>query len=828
MRCLPTLLTLTALLAGQMSKANPVPVPTTTFKALQVLPATVELAGIRATGRLIVSAQRPDGTWQDVTAEAVITPSQPDTIQVRAGGQLAPVKDGAYTLKVSFAGLTTTAKATVKDSQTPSLVSFNREIVPILTRNGCNQGACHGAQFGKGGFKLSLAGFDPELDYQQIAQQIRGRRLSKANPKQSLFLTKPLMWIPHGGGKRLDVKSPEYAVLLQWIREGASPPNSEDPAITKLEVYPAERIMPKGASPQQILIRAVYNDGTSKDVTAQARLNTLNDGVASCTPEGLVTPVNRGQTAIMIRYGGQAAVAAIMVPYAKIAPKQWAKNTSKNPLDGFITKKQQQLGLIVSPLCDDTTFIRRASLDIIGTTPTPQEIGVFTSDITPNKREKLVDSLLARPEYADYWTVKWGDLLRSNRTALGPKGMWSFTNWIRTQFRDNRPVDGLVHDLLLAQGSAYTNGPSNYYRVASNPQDLAETTSQLFLGVRLQCAKCHNHPFEKWSQKDYYQFAAYFARIGLKGSQEFGLFGNEQVVRINDYGDVYHPKSGKRMYPSPLGAKLANLPEDKMPNPDSEGDRRQKLAEWLVDKNNPLFAVNIANRYWGYMMGRGIVNPIDDIRTTNPPSNPQLLTALADILVKNDFSLKVLVKAICTTEAYQRSSQATLENRYDENFWTHYTPKRMTAEVLLDAIDSACGTQEKFPDLPLGTRAIQLPDPQVGSEFLDTFGRPLRLIACECERTCEPNLSQTLRMMNGELVNRKVSQYEGRISKMVQEKKSDDTIITDLYLRALGRSPTNHERNIIKGALAFSKDRKPVFEDVLITLINSKEFLFNH
>ncbi len=824
----PIKLLTTILLCGVVGNSFAAPVTKPTFKTLQVQPASVELTGIRATGRLLVSAQLQDGTWQDVTALADITPVQPNAIQIQVGGQLRPLQDGKVALKVSYQGLTATAQVVIKDSQKPTPVRFSSEIVPILTRNGCNQGSCHGAQFGKGGFKLSLAGFDPDLDYQQIAKLAWGRRLSVTNPKKSLLLTKPLMWVPHGGGKRLDVKSPEYKTLLQWVREGANAPTTDDPSVTKLEVFPAERILEKGAPSQQILVRALYSDGTSRDVTSLARLNTLNDGVASCTPEGVVTSVNRGQTAIMVRYGGQVAVAAILVPFAKLSQNQLVKNTSKNPLDALITRKQQQLGLLPSPLCDDATFIRRASLDIIGTMPTPEEILAFTADTTPKKREKLVDAILSRPEYADFWTLKWGDLLRSSRTALGPKGMWSFTNWIRTQLHDNRPVNGMVNDLILAQGSTFTNGPSNYYRVASNPQDLAETTSQLFLGVRLQCAKCHNHPFEKWSQKDYYQFAAYFARIGLKGSQEFGLFGNEQVVRVNDYGDVYHPKTGKRMYPTPLGVQLASMPEDKLPNPDIDGDRRQKLAEWLVDKNNLLFAKNIANRYWGYLMGKGIVNPIDDIRVTNPPSNPLLLDALADILVKSDFNLKALIKAICTSEAYQRSSIATLDNRLDETFLTHYTPKRLSAEVLLDTIDMACGTQEKFPELPLGTRAIQLPDPVVGNEFLDTFGRPLRLIACECERTSEPNLSQTLRMMNGELVNRKVTQYDGRIWKMIQAKKSDGTIIQELYLRALGRLPTFKEQSVVHGVLAFSKDRKAAFEDVLITLINSKEFLFNH
>jgi hypothetical protein len=796
-------------------------------RSLKAEPSTIEIRGARSIGRVLVTAQLANGSLRDVTQLAEITPADSKGIKVEAGGVLRPLKEGTYPLNLRWQGKTTRANVVITDLK-PSPVSFHKDIIPILTRYGCNQGSCHGAQYGKGGFKLSLAGYDPDLDYNQIARLVRGRRLSLSAPEKSLLLTKPLMQVPHGGGRRLEADNPDYKTLVRWIAEGAPPPLEKDAHVVKLEVTPSERVLAKGDPSQALLVRAFYSDGTSREVTAQARISTLNDGVATVTPQGVVSPVNRGQTAIMVRYGGQAAIATIIVPFARLTPKQMAQPLPPIGVDYWITRKQRQVGLLPSPLCDDTTFLRRVSLDVIGTMPTAEEIRTFLADKTPNKREKWIDALLARPEYADYWTLKWGDLLRSNRTNLGPKGMWSFTNWIRSQLQANRPVDQFVHDLILAQGSTFTQGPSNFYRVASNPQDLAETTSQVFLGVRLQCARCHNHPFEKWTQKDYYQFAAFFARVGLKGSNEFGIFGNEQVVRINDYGDVYHPKTNKRMYPTPLGVQLAALPEDKQPNPDADGDRRAKLAEWLVGKNNRLFARNIVNRYWGYLMGKGIVDPIDDLRITNPPSNPELLDYLADALIKNNFDLKKLIRTITLSEAYQRSSESTPTNRYDTRFASYYIPKRLPAEVLLDAIDHACGTQEKFPSLPQGTRAIQLPDPLVGSEFLDTFGRPARLIACECERMAEPNISQTLRMMNGELVNRKTGQGDGRIAKLVQAKRNDENCIEEIYLTALGRLPTPKEKGIIKGVLTFSKDRKAAFEDVLVTLINSKEFLFNH
>lgn len=815
--------------------------------ALSAEPAQVSLRGPRDRARVLLTAQFADGSLQDVSDRATITPQNPATVIHDADGTLRPRKDGQTTVQYAYAGKKAGINVTVKDAALPAPVSFNNEIVPVFTRLGCNQGACHGAQYGKGGFKLSLAGFDPDMDYINTVKQAKGRRLSIADPTRSLLLRKPLMQSPHGGGLRLERDTDAYRTLVQWLRDGAPGPRTTDPVVTKIEVIPAERVLQKGGAPQHLNVSASFSDGTTRDVTADTRLNTLNDGVAACTPDGLVTAVGKGQTAIMVRYNGQATIATILVPFTaasnskgdvrdekrKVRPVNASSITPapSSTIDNLVTKKQQQLGLLASPVCDDRTFLRRVFFDLIGTAPTPQDIKDFVADTRPDKRAVLIDSLLARPEYADYWTLKWGDLLRSSRTALGVKGMWSFSNWIHTQLQENRPIDQFVHDLVIAQGSTFTNGPANYYRVANNPQDLAETTSQVFLGVRMQCARCHHHPFEKWSQADYYQFAAFFARIGLKSSTEFGLFGNEQIVRINDGGEVTHPKTGAVMRPTPLGVSLIALSGkagDNVPNPDANGDRRQALADWLTSPGNRLFARNVANRYWGYLFSKGIVNPIDDMRVTNPPTNPQLLDFLADELTRHHYDLKYLLKIICSSQTYQRSSEATPANIKDELFFTHYLPKRLGAETLLDAIDFACGTREKFNQMPQGTRAIQLPDPNVNSDFLDTFGRPLRIISCECERTSEPNLSQTLRLMNGELVNRKVAQADSRIAKLMTTHRSLDTVLNDIYNCTLGRPPRSEERLQVMAALAFAPDPKPIFEDVQLTLLNSKEFLFNH
>ncbi len=807
--------------------------PQTSVVSLSAEPADITLSGIRESAHILVTARLRDGTMADVTREA-LSSFQPNPILKRdTTGLFVPIRDGRSLITLSAAGKNITIPVTVEYSHLPSQISFTNEIVPVLTRNGCNQGSCHGSQFGKGGFKLSLAGFDPDVDYLSIVKQSKGRRIAVAAPERSLLLMKPSLRLPHAGGMRLIRNSADYRLIREWLKQGTPAPIPADRKPVKLEVYPAERVLQKDSSPQPMVVRAVYSDGSKRDVTDESRINTLNDAVAACTPEGVIRAVGKGQTAMMVRYGGQVAISTIIIPFLTNTGERTASIASKpkspaDEIDRLISKKQSQLGLVPSKICDDRTFIRRVSFDLIGTPPTRGEIDNFLAAKDVNKRSKLVDSLLDRSEYADYWTLKWGDLLRSNRTNLGPKGMWSFTNWIHSKIKQNQPIDQFARELITAKGSTFTNGPSNYYRVASNPSDLAETTSQVFLGLRLQCSKCHHHPFERWSQADYYQFAAFFARVGLKGSAEFGIFGNEQIVRVNDGGEVNHPKTGAVMYPTPPGAKLAALTDEKRPDPDANGDRRFALADWLVDKNNRLFARNIANRYWGYLFAKGLVNPIDDQRVTNPATNEPLLDYLANELVRNKFDVKLLLREMCLTKTYQRSSAATVQNRDDELFFTHYLPRRLPAESLLDAIDMACGTREKFPELPLGTKAIQLPDPGVSSDFLDVFGRPLRAIACECERSADPNLTQTLRMMNGELVNRKLGEGEGRISKMIAAKHSDTAIIDDLYTAALCRPPSSKERNEVLGILAFSPEKKPVYEDILLTLLNSKEFLFNH
>lgn len=841
---------------AQASRSAPPPhVPV----SLSVQPALVPLVGPRAEGRVVVTAYHKDGSLEDVTPRVVMKSLQPHIVGVGPDRILRPVSDGQTRIKVAYAGRTAQFTVKVKDAHRQAPIDFTREVVPILTRAGCNQGSCHGSQYGKGGFKLSLSGFEPSLDYFSIVKHAGGRRALPFDPPQSLILRKPTLTVAHQGGLRLKLGSRDYRILQTWLREGAHGPSNNDPIVQKVEVFPSERTLRPGEK-QTLVVRATYSDGLVRDVTPWVRLNTLNDGIATVSTEGVVTAVGRGETAIMVRFGGEAAVVRITVPFAHIA--NYPKLPRNNYIDEHILRKWKTLGLLPSGLCDDATFIRRVYLDIIGTLPTPEEVHTFLADHSPNKRARLIDRVLDRPEYADYWTLKWGDLLRSAPSHLGGKGMWSFTNWIREQFRNNTPMDQFARALITAQGSTYTNGPANYYRVARNAPDLAETTAQVFLGTRLQCTKCHHHPFERWSQADYYRFAAFFARVGLKGSNEFGIFGGEQVVRLATSGEVNHPKTGAVMKPTPLGGypaamrvrapKTAELVD---PDPDANGDRRTLLADWIT-RDNILFARNIVNRYWGYLMGRGLVEPIDDQRITNPPTNPELLDALAKDFMAHGYDLKHLIRTICNSRAYQLSSQPTKQNQGDTAFYTHFYIKRMPAEVLLDAINTATGTQEKFAGLPPGFRAIQLPHPQIESRFLDLFGRAPRVIACECERAAEPTMAQALNLMMGDVVNRKVQDANGLIAKLIAAKKTDEEIIQTFYLTALSRPPTAREMQRALKAVntlcerpallppqkvpylpqarlprteeAKAADRKAALEDVLWALLNSKEFVFIH
>ncbi len=782
---------------------------------LEVFPSRVRLFGPEAVERVVVLGVEAGGTRRDLTSVARLESKTPDRVKVDPDGAIRPVADGRGEVIVRFGSCETHVPVEVARAGEPRVASFRNEVVPALTKLGCNQGACHGSQHGKGGFKLSLLGFEPEADFTAIVKSARERRVTPFAPEESLLLLKPTLSVAHGGGRRLEKDSPAYRLLVQWLEQGVPGPRDDDPRVVGLKVYPESRLMEPGQD-QHLAVLASLSDGSERDVTAEARFDTLNEAVATIRPGGLAKTVGRGVANIMVRYQGYSAIARVSVPFSR--PRSF-DFPSTNILDAKAAAKWRELGLAPSLLCSDSEFLRRAMLDAIGTLPRPDEIEDFIADPEPTKRARLVDRLLDRAEYVDYWTLKWGDILRVNSEKLGAQGMLAFNLWLREAFRTNLHVDHMVEDLVTAQGSIFTSGPANFFRVASSPDDLAETTAQVFMGVRLQCAKCHHHPFESYGQDDYYALAAYFARVRTKRSDEFGLFGGDQVIYVSKAGEVFQPRTGKKMAPRPLGAAPLDDPVD----------RRRALAAWLTRQNPRWMARNVVNRYWGYLMGKGLVNPIDDLRETNPPSNPELLDALAGAFQSSGYDLKALLRLILTSRVYQLSSQPTTENQLDTTFFTHYTIKRLTAEQLLDGIDAATGTVEKFPRLPAGTRAIALPDTNYASFFLDTFGRPLRATACECERSGDPNLSQALHLMNGDLVNRKLMQAGGRLARLLKDPKLTDKALAErLYLLTFNRPPTPAETDVAGAIFAEAPSRAAAAQDLFWALLNSKEFLFNH
>jgi hypothetical protein len=794
-----------------------------------VAPPRVALDGNFAQAQLLVTASDASGATtvrsDDLTSRATYVSSDPAIVSVDSSGRLRAHRNGTATVQVTVDGLSRPVPVSVTHVVPQPEIGFHELVIPVIARLGCNAGACHASQHGKGGFILSVFGYDPDADYQAIVRDRMQRRVSLNRPADSLLLKKPTMTIPHGGGKRLAPGSIEYEILEAWIAAGATQPRADAPRVVKLEVFPERRVGQQGFS-QQLQVRATYSDKSVRDVTALARFDTMDEAIATITPSGLATTIGRGEAPVMVRFEGQAEICMLTVPYhTTVDLAGWSSN---NFIDELAAVKFQELGVAPSGRCDDATFVRRAYLDAIGTLPSIDEAVSFIDSADPDKRQKLIDRLLGltgnpdldtyNDSYAAFWTLKWADLIRNSSDNLGEQGMWSLHNWIRESLRVNKPFDQFVRELVTAQGSIYSNGPANYFRVSTNSADLAEATAQLFLGIRLQCAKCHHHPFEKYGQEDYYSFAAFFSRVGIKSSQDFGLFGRETVVVVKSKGDVRHPRTKKLMSPTPLDGEPVDDPLD----------RRIPLADWLTSRDNEYFARNVVNRYMGYLLGRGLVEPIDDMRATNPPSNPALMSALAKEFRDSGFNVKHILRLIMNSRLYQLDSQPTPGNATDTRCYSHFEVKRLAAEPLLDAIDTVTGAPTKFPKLPLGTRAIELPDSHYPNYFLSTFGKPKRVSACECERSPDENLSQALHTLNGDTITGKITAKNGRLAQLLSAKKSHAEIITELYLASLSRRPSAAE---LKSSQAFLKqypNPKECYQDLLWALLNSKQFLFVH
>ena len=812
--------------AGNAVHADNTPV------SLHVEPSQVALAGNLDRLQLQVTGTDGGGRQFDLTHAASYSISSGDIASVSKTGAVVPLASGTGKIRVQYGAGSVEIPVRVTGFLSQAKVSFVRDVVPILSRSGCNQGTCHGAQYGKGGLKLSLLGFAPEQDYLPIVRDELRRRVSLIKPDDSLILHKALLEVGHGGGRRFRRGSYDHQVLTAWLNAGVPEPQADEPRVVNLTLSPTERTY-RVDQGQQLRVVAHYSDNTTRDVTRTARYDGLNESIATVTADGYITVVGKGQATVMVRYEGQAKVVHVLSPFRDNV--DLAGFQPNNFIDEHVKARWKRLGTRPAGLCSDAEFIRRAYLDSIGTLPPAEKVETFLEAKTPDKRNQLIDELLGLTgdpkrdvnveAWSAYWALKWGDLLRNNRKQTGVGGMWSLSNWIRRSLRQNMPVDQFVRELITAQGSTLQNGPANYYRIARKPTDLAEATAQVFLGVRIQCARCHHHPYEVYSQSDYYGLAAFFTRVGIKNNSKFDQLGGEAIVILRNSGSIAHPRLGKTMAPKPLSG-----------NPvDTKGvrDLRRPLAEWITSKDNRLFSRNIVNRIWSYYMGSGLVEPVDDMRATNPASNPELLDALGDHLVETKFDLRRLMRSIMRSRVYQLSSTSLPENAGDRRFYPHYNIKRLPAEVLLDAIDVACGTHEPFGGVPLGTRAIELPDPNFNSYFLDTLGRPQRAIACECERTAEPNLAQVLHIANGDLLTRKLADKTGRISQLAgndQLKKpgSAQQAVEHLYLATYSRRPTSDEITACQQIITRSPNPREGLEDLLWALLNSREFLFNH
>jgi len=742
----------------------------------------------------------------------------------------------ACMLGLFMLGLALSCAASAADPAAPGPVSFELDVMPILSKAGCNSGGCHGALAGKGGFRLSLFGYDPAADHLAITRDARGRRVDLADPGTSLLLTKPTMAVPHKGGRRLEVEGPDYQLLAAWISSGCRGPDAQEKKLASVTLTPGEVELTPGRT-QQFRVTATYSDGSTRDVTRWARFTSTDETVATIDPAGLVTVVGHGAGAVTAWFSSQIALARVLVPFPHVVPPDVFSGAARaNFIDDLVLEQLQKLHLEPSPPCSDATFMRRAFLDTIGRLPTPEEVRGHLADASPGKRERLVDLLLARPEFIDYWTYKWSDILLVNGLKLRPDAVNAYSMWIRDRVAENAPWDRLVREVVTSQGASLENGATNFFAVHQDPEAMAENVSQAFMSLSIGCAKCHNHPLEKWTNDQYYAFANLFARVRAKGWGGDARSGNGQrTVFVETRGDLLQPRTGRPQPPAPL---------DGTPLPSGDpGDRREPLARWLTSPENPYFTRSIVNRVWANFFSVGLVEPVDDLRGTNPASNEKLLAALCTYTVEHGYDLKALMRLILLSETYRRASDPLPGNRDDRKWFARAYPRRLMAEVLSDAISDVTGVRDQYTEIAMSdgsteklagsgaaTRAIQLHDSAVKNYFLKAFGRNAREITCECERSNQPSLVQVLHLSNGPTINDKLAAKAGRVTQILATDPTPQAVIEDAWLWCLSRMPTDAEKKPFEEMLAAAKpeEQRELVEDMLWSLLTSREFLFRH
>lgn len=792
------------------------------IERLDVQPESIEVTSPRQSVQLVIGAASPDGGLADVTRTVSYSVSDPRILSVSNSGRVTPRGDGNASIRVSIGNRSREIAATVSGQGSKETVSFNYQALPALAKAGCSGGACHGSPNGKAGFRLSLFGFEPAVDRQSLVRDLHSRRVNVVEPEQSLLLRKPTMQIPHAGGRRLTKGDGLYELLRDWIGEGCRA-EPEKTACVGIDVFPkVSRVLRFPANSQQFRVVGKFSDGATRDVTQLAQFSLSNVNVAEVSRDGHVTGLGRGQTAVIVRY--LEFIRTPLLTFVRdVDGFEWSNPPVLTYVDTHVDAKLRQLQFLPSELCSDETFLRRVYLDVIGILPTPGDVEAFLNSEQTDKRSRLIDELLGRPEFARYQAQKWGDLLRVSRKQIGMEAVFKYGRWLEGAVGTGMPYDEFARKLITASGSSARNPAANYFRTAGDTLDAMETTAQLFLGTRIQCAKCHNHPFERWTQSDYYGLAAFFNRVERRTTQN----PDEVIMQNAMSGEVLHPADGRVMKPTvPIGTA------DENPR-----DRRIAFADWLISKDNPFFARVEVNRIWAQLNGRGIVEPFDDFRDSNPASNAPLLDALAADFVKHNYDREHIFRVILNSRTYQSASRPNDLNREDSQYFSHYVPRRLTAEQLVDALGDVTGSLEEFPFVPEGTRATWMPAPDLKPhdqaklgdiEFLKVFGQPERQSVCECDRGDDTSLGQALELLNGGFLHRKLESPGNRFHIAFKDGKPADEIVSDLYLRALSRRPTEAELQASLSYVAASENKSVALEDVCWAIVNKDEFLFQH
>jgi hypothetical protein len=809
---MPALLLTSSLLLPSANADDNAP-QTENAARLIVQPASIELTTSRDRQTIIAQRVLANGITEDVSEKLNIKIANPALAKVE-GRKIVPIADGETTITVSIDNLTAQIPVKISAASTTPPLSFKNDVMPVFSKSGCNAGSCHGAARGKDGFRLSLYGFDPKGDYHRLTREMPGRRVSLATPAECLLIDKSVGAVPHSGGTLFQPGSEYHATLLSWLEAGATFDEGPVPKVTSIELYPASAVLNGAEANQQMSVRAFYSDGTNRDVTSLAYFSTNNDNSATVSQDGVVTAKNRGEAFVMCRFDTHT-VGSDFIVLPRDLEFNWTDIAENNYIDTHIHQKLKKLRILPSGLCTDAEFIRRVSIDICGIVPDPETIQKFIKDTNSEKRAVLIDDLLGRKEFVELWVMKWSELLQIRSTKqVSYKATLLYYDWLKERIAGEVPVNVMVQELLSSQGGTFTAPATNFYQTEMDNLKVAENVAQVFLGMRMQCAQCHNHPFDRWTMDDYYGFSAFFAQVARKRGSD----PREMIVFNRNKGETQHPVTKKPVKPKFLGGI----------EPETKGrDRRKVVAEWIASPENPYFAPNMANIVWAHFLGRGIVDEVDDVRVSNPAVNPQLLADLGDKFKSYNYDFKKLVRDICNSRTYQLSTKSNPSNESDLTNFSHATLRRIRAEVLLDVITQITQTKNKFAGLPRGARAVQIADGNTSNYFLTTFGRAKRETVCSCEVRMDPNLSQALHLLNGDTVHKRI--IDGKlIETWLKENKTHDEILDQLYYRCLARKPNDRERQQLTAEIAANENKQQALEDVFWAILNSREFVFNH